>query len=46
ALRVAGGLDALLGYITIAGLPFALTELEPDSVLYSPGVVTRFGLGR
>jgi uncharacterized protein YqjF (DUF2071 family) len=35
--------DDLVG---AAGLPFALTELEPDSVLYSPGVVTRFGLGR
>ncbi len=29
-----------------AGLPFALAELEPDSVLWSPGVVTRFGRGR
>lgn len=35
--------DDLVG---AAGLPFALTELEPDSVLYSPGVTTRFGLGR
>ncbi|MDP4332300.1 DUF2071 domain-containing protein [Curtobacterium sp. A7_M15] len=32
--------------VAAAGLPFALTELEPDSVLYSPGVTTRFGLGR
>ncbi len=32
--------------IAAAGLPFALTELEPDSVLYAPGVTTRFGLGR
>ncbi|QWS33106.1 YqjF family protein [Curtobacterium aetherium] len=31
--------DDLVG---AAGLPLALTELEPDSVLYSPGVVTRF----
>lgn len=31
--------DDLIG---AAGLPLALTELEPDSVLYSPGVVTRF----
>ncbi|WP_022902798.1 YqjF family protein [Curtobacterium sp. B8] len=29
-----------------AGLPFGLTELEPDSVLYAPKVTTRFGLGR
>lgn len=35
--------DDLVG---AAGLPFALTELEPDSVLYSPGVTTRFGAGR
>jgi uncharacterized protein YqjF (DUF2071 family) len=28
--------------VRAAGLPAALTELEPDSVLYSPGVVTRF----
>ena len=35
--------DDLVG---AAGLPFGLTELEPDSVLYSPGVTTRFGLGR
>jgi uncharacterized protein YqjF (DUF2071 family) len=35
--------DDLVG---AAGLPFGLTELPPDSVLYSPGVVTRFGLGR
>jgi len=32
--------------VRAAGLPFALTELEPDSVLYSPGVTTRFGRGR
>ncbi|MBT2502346.1 YqjF family protein [Curtobacterium sp. ISL-83] len=32
--------------IRTAGLPFALTELPPDSVLYSPGVTTRFGLGQ
>ncbi len=31
--------DDLIG---AAGLPLGLTELEPDSVLYSPGVVTRF----
>lgn len=35
--------DDLIG---AAGLPFALTDLEPDSVLYSPGVTTRFGAGR
>lgn len=35
--------DDLVG---AAGLPFALTELEPDSVLYSPGVTTRFAVGR
>ncbi|WP_323749102.1 DUF2071 domain-containing protein [Curtobacterium sp. VKM Ac-2884] len=35
--------DDLIG---AAGLPFGLTELEPDSVLYSPGVTTRFGRGR
>ncbi|MCS6580056.1 YqjF family protein [Curtobacterium citreum] len=35
--------DDLVG---AAGLPFGLTELEPDSVLYSPGVTTRFGRGR
>lgn len=35
--------DDLVG---AAGLPVALTELEPDSVLYSPGVTTRFGRGR
>ncbi|ROS77896.1 hypothetical protein EDF24_0661 [Curtobacterium sp. PhB130] len=35
--------DDLVG---AAGLPFALTELPPDSVLYSPGVTTRFGAGR
>ncbi|MGU3411346.1 YqjF family protein [Microbacterium sp. M1A1_1b] len=32
--------------VRAAGLPFALTTLEPDSVLYSPGVTTRFGAGR
>ena len=35
--------DDLIG---AAGLPLELTTLEPDSVLYSPGVTTRFGLGR
>jgi uncharacterized protein len=35
--------DDLLGD---AGLPMRLTELEPDSVLYSPGVTTRFGAPR
>jgi uncharacterized protein YqjF (DUF2071 family) len=35
--------DDLVGAV---GLPFALTELPPDSVLYSPGVTTRFGVGR
>jgi uncharacterized protein YqjF (DUF2071 family) len=35
--------DDLIG---AAGLPFGLASLEPDSVLYSPGVTTRFGLGR
>lgn len=35
--------DDLIG---AAGLPFGLAELEPDSVLYSPGVTTRFGRGR
>ncbi|WIE72305.1 DUF2071 domain-containing protein [Curtobacterium sp. MCJR17_020] len=35
--------DDLVG---AAGLPFGLTELEPDSVLYSAGVTTRFGRGR
>lgn len=35
--------DDLLG---AAGLPFSLAELPPDSVLYSPGVTTRFGVGR
>ena len=32
--------------VAAAGLPFGLTGLEPDSVLYSPGVTTRFGRGR
>lgn len=32
--------------VASAGLPFGLTGLEPDSVLYAPGVTTRFGLGR
>lgn len=31
--------------VRAAGLPPALTELAPDSVLYSPGVTTRFGAG-
>jgi len=35
--------DDLIG---AAGLPLALTSLAPDSVLYSPGVTTRFGAGR
>jgi uncharacterized protein YqjF (DUF2071 family) len=35
--------DDLVG---AAGLPFALTSLPPDSVLYSQGVTTRFGAGR
>ena len=35
--------DDLVG---AAGLPFGLSALEPDSVLYSSGVTTRFGLGR
>lgn len=35
--------DDLIG---AAGLPAGLTGLEPDSVLYSPGVTTRFGIGR
>jgi uncharacterized protein YqjF (DUF2071 family) len=35
--------DDLIG---AAGLPLALTSLPPDSVLYSPGVTTRFGAGR
>lgn len=32
--------------VAAAGLPFGLSGLEPDSVLYSPGVTTRFGRGR
>ncbi|WP_260855848.1 YqjF family protein [Curtobacterium sp. 9128] len=35
--------DDLVG---AAGLPRSLTSLPPDSVLYSPGVTTRFGAGR
>jgi uncharacterized protein len=35
--------DDLLG---AAGLPMSLAQVAPDSVLYSPGVVTRFGSPR
>jgi uncharacterized protein len=35
--------DDLVG---AAGLPFGLTTLPPDSVLYAPGVTTRFAPGR